>query len=107
MIVETVKALIEERKALDVDDDDRLEAIWKRESTILAENISETVHFINHICDDETFYWLSEVFDDVVRATQSREFVEAIRRRLEDVSDPKYKDDIIMDLSFAEKEIEN
>lgn len=106
MIVETVKALIEERKALDVDDD-RLEAIWKRESTILAENISETVHFINHICDDETFYWLSEVFDDVVRATQSREFVEAIRRRLEDVSDPKYKDDIIMDLSFAEKEIEN
>ena len=88
-------------------DDDRLEAIWKRESTILAENISETVHFINHICDDETFYWLSEVFDDVVRATQSREFVEAIRRRLEDVSDPKYKDDIIMDLSFAEKEIEN
>lgn len=107
MIVETVKALIEERKALDVDDDDRLEAIWKRESTILAENISETIHFINHICDDETFYWLSEVFDDVVRATQSREFVEAIRRRLEDVSDPKYKDDIIMDLSFAEKEIEN
>ena len=106
MIVETVKALIEERKALDVDDD-RLEAIWKRESTVLAENISETIHFINHICDDETFYWLSEVFDDVVRATQSREFVEAIRRRLEDVSDPKYKDDIIMDLSFAEKEIEN
>lgn len=107
MIVETVKALIEERKALDVDDDNRLEAIWKRESTILAENISETIHFINHICDDETFYWLSEVFDDVVRATQSREFVEAIRRRFEDVSDPKYKDDITMDLSFAEKEIEN
>ena len=106
MIVETIKALIEERKVLDVDDD-RLEAIWKRESTVLAENISETIRFINHICDDETFYWLSEVFDDVVRATQSREFVEAIRRRLEDGSDPKYKEDIIMDLSFAEKEIEN
>ena len=69
MNVETVKALIEERKRLDVDDDDHLEAIWKQESTILAENIGETIHFINHICDDETFYWLSEVFDDVVRAT--------------------------------------
>lgn len=104
---ETIKALIGEREKLDVNDDDRLEEIWKREATILTEDISETIRFIEHECDDETFYWLSEVFDDVARETQSRAFVEAVRTRLADVKDSKYKDDIAMDLSFAEEAISN
>ena len=104
---ETIKALIEERKKLDVNDDDRLEEIWKREAAILTEDISETIRFIKLECDDETFYWLSEVFDDVARETQSPTFVEAVRTRLADVEDSKYKDDIAMDISFAEEAISN
>ena len=107
MNVQTIKALIEERKKLDANDDDRLEEIWKREAAILTEDINETIRFVEHDCDDETFYWLSEVFADIARETQSRAFVEAVRMRLTDVKNSEYKDDIAIDLSFAEEAINN
>ena len=55
-----------------------------------------------HGCDDETFCWIGEVFDDVARLTQSKDFVAAIKRRAEKVVDAEERRSVKVDVSFAE-----
>lgn len=90
MNVTDLRAELTHRIALNVNDDFGLEESWKKLTSILSENVDDTIKFFNDICTDEEFFWLSEVFSDVSGVLQSEEYVQAIKERLKRVTADKY-----------------
>lgn len=103
MNVAELKAVVAERIRTDDEWDYGLEQCWNKEIEILSRDIAQTIDFIENECDDEIFYWISEVFDDVAEFTQSKEFVDAIKRRAEKVVDMEERRSVEVDVSFAEE----
>lgn len=58
---------------------------------------------ILNFCDDETFYWLSEVFEDVAGKTRSKDLINALVKRCERVSDAEKRRSIESEI-VADKE---
>lgn len=52
---------------------------------MMSQNISETIEFIDKECNDEEFYWITELLEEVVEKTQSRELISVCRQRLSKV----------------------
>jgi len=92
---------------------------------MLSQNISETIMFIGKECNDEEFYWITEVLEDVVGKTQSKELIAICRQRLSQVDRKHYNQscfksdymkkwvdydvyvrDVSMDLDYAEGKLE-
>lgn len=48
---------------------------------------------------------ISEIFDDVAAQTQSKEFVDAIKKRAEKIVDAEERRRVEVDISFAENNI--
>ena len=94
MISQKIRAVLKERLRVLRDTDDEwdygIEKCCKEETQILSENISDTMLFFETECTDEEFYWLSEVFSDVSEKVQSKEFVQALRTRLAQVTRESY-----------------
>lgn len=95
-----LKNVLERRSSLDINDDFALMDCWKREVEFLSDNISETIAFFD-TCTDEEFFWLSEVFDDLIEKTQSKELLQAICNRTEKINNPEYKASISTDIKYA------
>ena len=102
MIETETKEIIARRLAFDDEDYINIQKCWDAETEILSRDMAQTVKFIENECDDETFYWIGEVFDDVAERTQSREFLEAIKRRAERVVDDEQRRSIEVDVRYAE-----
>ncbi len=70
---------------------------------LFCRDIDDTISFIENECTDEQFYWLSEIFSDIARETSSSDFVDCIKRRLEDVDESTTSTaSIIKCIGFAE-----
>lgn len=48
------------------------------EIELFTRNISETIKFLRTKCTAEQFGWMSEILNEVVDTTQSRDFVDAL-----------------------------
>ncbi|MBQ1627692.1 MAG: hypothetical protein II098_00850 [Treponema sp.] len=48
-------------------------------SSIMSNHLPETVDFIKNDCTEGDFSWLSEIFDEIVEKTKSKEFVNCIK----------------------------
>lgn len=109
MNVEELKAVAVERKRIAIETQDEwdygIEQCWKKETEILTRNLTKTINFIENECDDNTFCWIGEVFDDVAEITQSKEFVAAIKRRAEKVVDDEERRSVEIDVKFAEDKL--
>jgi hypothetical protein len=70
--------------------DVKVEIYWKEMTDILSENIDSTISFFKSNCSDEELYWLSSVFEDVVKRTNNKEFVEVLQKRLSEVTPETY-----------------
>lgn len=81
------------RLSLHINDEEGLAESWNRLTSILSENISDTISFFLTQCTDEELFWLSEVFSDVSAKTHSKEFVHALRARLSKVTRDTYDQD--------------
>lgn len=79
-----------------------IEQCWRKETELLSRNMSETLNFIENECDDETFCWLGEVFEDVAEHTQSRDFIAAVKKRAAKVADDEDRRGVETDISYAE-----
>ena len=94
MIGEELEIVLKERKRIAIETEDEwdygIEKCWDQEKEILLRDISKTIEFIETECDDETFCWIGEVFEDVAEITQSKEFVTAIKKRAEKYMDIKF-----------------
>lgn len=71
--------LLDERKKIeDIDDWDNTPVI-KEMIKLFTSNMNETIEFIETECTAEQFSWLSEIFDDIARASNSKAFIKALR----------------------------
>ena len=95
-----LKEILSLRLSLNDNDDFSLMECWKQESALLAEDISGTIVFFDS-CTNEEFYWLSEVFDDLIEKTQNKELFQTICERTERVRDSELKASIATDIEFA------
>lgn len=66
------------------------ERYWSKLTDILSADIPATITYFENDCTDEEFYWLSSVFEDVIKKTGSREFIQALKDRLERVTSDTY-----------------
>ena len=60
-----------------------IEECWKREVSVLSEDIPGTIAFLKSECTASEYSWISEVIDDLAAQTQSRELVEAYKSMME------------------------
>ena len=105
MNVEELKSVIAERIRIGDETQnewyDGINAQWEKEIEILSRDMAATINFIENECDDETFYWIGEVFDDVAERTQSKDFLIAITKRAEKVVDPEQRRGVETDVRYA------
>lgn len=98
---EKFEELILKRISLELNDDFALMEIWKEEVHLISENIEAAIDYILNNCSDDYFYWMSEVFEDIVKATQSIEFIDAIKKRQENMTDKEYADDVKKEIEYS------
>ena len=98
---EKFEELISKRISLELNDDFALMEIWKEEVLLISENMEATIEYILNSCSDEHLYWMSEVFEDIVKVTQSIEFIDAIKKRQESMTDKEYADDVKKEIEYS------
>lgn len=100
---EIIKQLIAERKNIHDEDDVRLEKFWEKASTEFAKDINKSIKFMVDDCTGDELTWISEFFEEIVEKTQSKEFIECIRKVCDKYPDIAKKHNIIENLIFAEQ----
>ena len=75
--------------------------LWEDETNAVCQDISASIHFILYECTDEEFYYLGEVFDDIMERTRSVEFLNCLRERVQRVEDPRWKAELLEDIRTA------
>ena len=103
MIAEKFRTILERRMALHLEDDIQTEQCWKEEIEILSQNIEETILFLEKDCTADEFSWMSEIFEEIVEKTQSREFINCLYRVAEKFPEEAEKYHIVKNIKFAEK----
>ena len=68
-----------------------VEDFWNAAVDIFVKDIESTIEYFKNDCDDEEFFWLSEIFSDIVEYTQSKELIAVLRKRLEEVNENRFK----------------
>ena len=64
-----------------------IEQCWKKEIDLLSEDIPSTIEFLRTECTAEEYSWISEVLDDVIEETLSRELLECYKALMEKFPD--------------------
>lgn len=80
---------------------------WKKEIEILIEDVDETIEFIKNKCDDETLLWMSEVFEEIIEKTQSKELLQILLERSNKVVDEDDRKEILQEVGYAEGHLNN
>ena len=68
-----------------------IEDYWKAAIKIFTDDVVATIMFLQNDCDDEELYVLSELFEEIVEQTQSKELVSVLRSRLTKVIPENYQ----------------
>lgn len=67
-----------------------IEDYWKAAIEFYTANISDTIEFFRSECNDEEFYWLSEIFEEIAEKSQSKELIQVLKNRLATVLPENY-----------------
>ena len=100
MDIAKLKETIQRRISLELNDDFAQEECWNIERDILVNDIPGAIDFLK-TCSEEEFYWLSEVFDEVIDQTQSQELYQVMWDRNESLENQEYKESNLTELNFA------
>ncbi|MBU0279123.1 hypothetical protein [Gemella sp. zg-1178] len=98
MIEAKIKEILEQR--LDEEHFYYVEC-WKKEVEILTEDINETIEFVKNKCDDYTLFWMSEVFEDIIEKTKSKELLQVILERANRAIDENNRKEILKEVEYA------
>lgn len=77
---EDIRAALQKRISTDDEWDYGVNQCWNEEIEILSRNINDTIAFFENECTADEFSWLSEVFEQVAKKTQSHTFVDCLYR---------------------------
>lgn len=67
-----------------------IEDYWKATIELFTKDVATTIKFLKNDCDDEKLYFLSEIFEEIVEQTQSKEIISVLRSRLSKVKPENY-----------------
>ncbi len=81
-----------------------IEDCHKKLLLMISSNLEEGIRFLENECSPDDIYWVSEVFDDIARKTQSRDFIAAIHR-IYDKMPENVKETMEVDIQSAEQAI--
>lgn len=104
---EEIRAAIQKRISTDDEWTYGVSQCWSEEIEILSRSIKDTIAFLETDCTADEFSWLSEVFEQVAKRTQSRAFVDclySVARKYPDVCEMYHIDFV---LQCADGAIEN
>lgn len=99
-----IQEFLEERKQIPENWDEGNQIYWEKFSNYLASNIQETINILETECTPDEISWICEVFDDVAKKTQSKDFIAAIHR-IHDKMPENVKKSMEVDIEYAEAEI--
>lgn len=84
MNITAFRTVIKERQRIAEECQDEwdygIKQCWKQEIELLSEDIPSSIAFLVEECSAEEFSWISEVIDDIVEKTQSREFLDCYKK---------------------------
>lgn len=80
---------------------------WEAEIKQFTLDVDTSIRFIKEECSDEEFWWLGEIFDDLMEATRSVKLLNSIRERVQCVSNEEWKNDILECIQTAAEYIED
>ena len=89
MLKDEIKIIIEKRKSYDEEDYINIAKSWKELTNKLCEDLNASIDFMLNECLYDEFYWISEVFEDIIYKTQSKEFLDCINKaylKFEDIA---------------------
>ena len=92
-----LRSMIAKRLQLNVNDEFGLQECWAQEVSLISDNMEATINFVLTECSIEEFFWLGEVSEDVVKATQSQAFVECLRKKLATITEAEYNNQSFTD----------
>lgn len=101
MLKNKIDEIIKRRLNLKLEDDDKLEECWAEEIRILSNNITQTKDYYKNDCSDEVLFWTSEVFEELIEQTQSKELLNVLEYRALSVTNEMYKNDILEEINYA------
>lgn len=78
MDVKKLREAIIERENTNDEYDFGIEQCHKKMLDVIAEDPIGTVAFLRNECTANEFSWLSEIFDEIVMATKSKEIIESL-----------------------------
>lgn len=77
-------------RVVESEDNYWVEDYWKATIKLFTTDVAATIMFLQNDCDDEELYFLSEIFEEIVEQTQSKEIVSVLRSRLAKVTLENY-----------------
>lgn len=101
MLKNKIDEIIKQRLNLKLEDDDKLEECWAEEIRILSNNITQTKDYYKNDCSDEVLFWTSEVFEELIEQTQSKELLNVLEYRALSVTNEMYRNDILEEINYA------
>lgn len=102
MNITRLKSIIQERELTDDEWADGVEKCQRDLINVLCEDIDGTVEYLRTDCTADEFSWISEVFDEIVTQTGSREFVDALRFLAEKYPEETERYNIVSFIDSAE-----
>lgn len=89
MKFDTLKEAVHFR-VVENEDDYWVEDYWKVTIELFTRDVTTTIMFLKNDCDDEELYFLSEIFEEIVEQTQSKDIISVLRSRLSKVKPENY-----------------
>lgn len=81
MIIDNIISLLEERERIATETQDNwydgIEHCNQELVKIFTNNILDGISFLNDTCSASQFVWLSEIIEDIIVVSHSKEFLEA------------------------------
>lgn len=79
MIKEEFEKIVAKLEVTDMENYLAKDPLIEKEIDLFSKDIQETISFLKNDCTGRQFVWMSEVFDEIVEKTNSREFIEVLK----------------------------
>ena len=102
MDVVKFREVIRERSEMSDEWSFGIEHCWKIEIEILSQDIPSTIEYLKNECTADEYSWISEIINDLIESTQSKELIEVYKNLMIKYPDEYKKYNISSSIKFAE-----
>lgn len=110
MNISRFKEIIKEREKISKETQDNwdygIEKCWTELIKLVSDNVDESINFILNDCTKEEFSWLSEVIEDIIENTKSKNLLEAYKSVANKYADESKKYHVFEKIQDAESLLE-